>query len=256
MGRARPRRNFLSVFRSTSNRSPPITESEAPLSLFRFPLAAILAVAALGASASASASARQRPRLVRDPTTREEVRVLARFSRCVAEHWANRDRGRALLALDDRTEHYRRELLRLVGANTRCVPAGGRLAFGGVLFAGGLAENLLRRRGAMADLAARVALDPARPAIASRDETELMALCAVRMSPAKVSALLQTAPASDEEGAALRALMPELNNCLRAGGGVTLNRLLGRAILALAAYRLVDHNGWSRPPAAAAVPGG
>lgn len=214
------------------------------MSLFKFPLAAILAVAALGASASASV--RQGPRLDRDPATREEVRILARFSRCVADRSANRERSRALLALDYRTEHYRRELLRLAGDNTLCVPTGGRLAFGGVLFAGGLAENLLRQRGAVADLAVRVALDPARPAIASRDETELMALCVVRVSPAKVSALLQTAPASDEEGAALRALMPEFNSCLRAGSGVTLNRLFGRAILALAAYRLVDHNGWSR----------
>jgi hypothetical protein len=206
------------------------------LSLFKFPLV-IVAVAALGGSASAQ----RPPRPGGDPTTREEVRILAGFSRCVADR--SRERSRALLALDYRTEPYRRELLRLADANRRCLPTAGRLAFGGVLFAGGLAENLLRQHGALADLAPRVALDPARPAIASRDETELMALCVVRVSPAKVSALLQTAPASDEEGAALGALMPELRSCLRAGSGVTLNRLFGRAILALAAYRLVDHNG-------------
>ncbi|MEA3014784.1 MAG: hypothetical protein QOD42_3329 [Sphingomonadales bacterium] len=224
--------------------------------MFKFPLAMLLAAAALGASASASASARQPQRLDRDPATREEVRIFARFSRCVAGHWADRERSRALLALDYRTEHYRHELLRLAGDNSRCVPPGSRLAFGGVLFAGGLAENLLRQRGAVADLAGWVALDPARPAIASRDETELMALCVVRAAPAKVSALLRTAPASDEEGAALHALLPEFASCLRAGSGVTLNRLSGRAILALAAYRLADHNGWSRPRAAAAASGG
>jgi hypothetical protein len=125
-----------------------------------------------------------------------------------------------------------------------------------VLFAGGLAENLLRQRGAVADLAPVVALNPARPAVVSRDDTELMALCVVRASPAKVSALLQTAPASEEEGADLRALMPELRSCLTAGSSVSLNRLLGRAILALAAYRLAEHNGWSGTPAAAGVGAG
>lgn len=214
------------------------------MSLFKISLAAILAVAALGASASASAQ--RRPRFDRDPATPAEVRVLARFSQCVAERGANRERSRALLALDFRTEQYQAELLRLAGDNANCVPFGGRLAFGGVLFAGGLAENLLRQRGAVADLRPLVALDPARPAIASRDETELMALCVVRASPGKVTALLWTAPASGEEGAALRALRPELASCLRAGSSVTLNRLGGRAILALAAYRLAVHNGWGQ----------
>lgn len=220
------------------------------MSLFKLSLAMILSAAALGASASAQ----QRPRLDRDATTPEEIRILAQFSNCVARF--NRERSRALLALDYRTDQYRRERLRLAAANSLCVPIGGRLAFGGVLFAGALAENLLRRGGAVADLGAFVALDPARPAIASRDETELMALCVVRASPAKVSALLQTPPASEAEGAALRILMPELNSCLSAGSSVRVNRLSSRAILALAAYRLVDHNGWNRVPVAAAPSAG
>jgi hypothetical protein len=214
------------------------------MSLFKFSLAAILSVAAL--SASASASAERRPRFDRDPATPHEVRVLARFAHCVAERPANRERSRALLALDFRTEQYRSEMLRLAGDNVNCVPFGGRLAFGPVLFAGGLAEDLLRRGGAVADLRPLVALDPARPAVASRDETELMALCVVRASPGKVTALLWTPPASDAEGAAIGALRPELNSCLRAGSSVTLNRLGGRAILALAAYRLAVHNGWGQ----------
>jgi hypothetical protein len=218
--------------------------------LFKLPLAVILFAAALGASASAQ----QRPRFDRDATTPEEIRILARFSNCVAR--LNPARSRALLALDYRTDQYRRDMLRLAGHNDDCVPPGSRLAFGAVLFAGGLAENLLRRRGAVADLGAFVALDPARPAIAARDEIELMALCVVRASPAKVSALLQTGPASEEEGAALRTLMPELNSCLSAGSSVRVNRLSSRAILALAAYRLADHNGWNRVPAATAPSGG
>jgi hypothetical protein len=218
--------------------------------LFKLSLAMILSAAALGASASAQ----QPPRFDRDATTPEEIRILARFSNCVARF--NPQRSRALLALDYRTAQYRRDMLQLAGANDECLPPGSRLAFGGVLFTGGLAENLLRRGGALADLSAFVALDPARPAIAARDEIELMALCVVRASPAKVSALLQTAPASEEEGAALRTLMPDFNSCLSAGGSVRVNRLSGRAILALAAYRLADHNGWNRVPAAAPPPGG
>lgn len=218
--------------------------------LFKLSLAIILSAAALGASASAE----QRPRLDREATTPEEIRILARFSNCVARF--NPTRGRALLALDFRTEQYRRELVQLARANYECLRDGGRLGFGGVLFAGGLAENLLRRGGALAELSAFVAHDPARPAIAARDETELMALCVVRASPAEVSALLQTDPTSYEEGEALRALMPDFNSCLSANSSVRVNRLSSRAILALAAYRLVDHNGWNRVPAATTSPGG
>lgn len=218
------------------------------MSLFKLSLAMILSAAALGASASAQ----RRPRFDRDATTPDEIRVLARFSTCVAR--INPQRSRALLALDYRTIQHRDEMLRLAGANDDCIPPGSRLAFGSVLFTGGLAENLLRRGRALADLGAFVALDPARPAVAARDEIELMALCVVRASPGKVSALLQTAPAGDGEDAALRTLMPDFNSCLRAGSSVRVNRLSSRAILALAAYRLVDHNGWNRVPAAATAP--
>lgn len=220
------------------------------MSLFKLSFAVILSAAALGAPASAE----QRPRPDRDATTPEEVRVFACFSNCVARF--NPTRSRALLALDFRTEQYRRELAQLAQANTECLRDGGRLGFGGVLFAGGLAESLLRRGGALPGLSAFVAHDPARPAIAARDEIELMALCVVRASPGKVSALFQAAPTSYEEGEALRALMPDFNSCLSAGSSVRVNRLSSRAILALAAYRLVDHNRWNRVPAAATPPGG
>ena len=161
------------------------------LSLLKLSLAMILSAAALGASASAQ----QRPRFDRDATTPERFASSPGFQ--IA--WPG-SIGSAAAPCWRWIIGPTNTGARCCGSREpimQCVPAGSRLAIGGVLFAGGLAENLLRRGGALADLSGFVALDPARPAIVSRDETELMALCVVRASPAEVSALLQTPPASD-----------------------------------------------------------
>jgi hypothetical protein len=54
--------------------------------------------------------------------------------------------------------------------------------------------------------------------------------------------LLASAPASASEEAAVRALRPRLAACLRAGLTAHFNRPALRALLALSAYRLVEHN--------------
>jgi hypothetical protein len=184
-----------------------------------------------------------------EPSSPDDFRILARFSRCVVNRQANQ--ARALLAMDVRAEHYRRDLRRFAESNWGCAP-GGELKYNPALFASGMAETLLATGFRAGDLAAHVALDPARPPIAAHDENEVMSLCTVRAAPAEVAALLRTEAASPEEAAAFRAIVPSVTSCLRAGANLSLNRPNLRSILALAAYRLSDHNGWARVDTAGA----
>lgn len=173
-------------------------------------------------------------------------RVLGTFARCVAERWP--DRAAAILALDYRTEEYRRRIRGFAQDVWRCAPRG-VLRFSQLPFAGNMAEALLPRRLAGRDLAAAVAFDSARPPIAARSESEMMSLCVVRTAPAKVAALLATRPGSGEEVASFGPLMGDVGGCVAAGAQMRLDRVGLRAMLALAAYRLVDYNSTPAPAA-------
>ena len=211
----------------------------------RLGLAAGLLFATLPAQAQRDPS--RAMRLGETPSSPQELRILDRFSRCVA--------GRqeaaviALLATDPSTSDYRSNMRRLAQSNWGCLGEGA-LKFHEALFAGGLAEALLRRRNANTNLAARTAHDPSRAALQARDEAELMSICTVRSAPAQVEALLASEVASPEEAAAVRALMPQIGQCLAAGVNMRLNRPALRAALALATHRLVRHNATIQPAAA------
>ena len=187
-------------------------------------------------------------RLGPEPSEPAHVQILARFSTCIA-HRSPR-RAEHLLAMDYRTDAYQRDLRRLATGNSGCLGRG-MLRFSAVLFAGGMAETLMRERGLLTDLASRVALDPARAPFAARDGIELMSICVVRAAPVGVATLLQTAPASEAETAALQALTPRLADCLGAGEQLRVNRIALRSLLALAAWHLGAHNGWARSGPAA-----
>lgn len=202
--------------------------------LFYQLLAAALAVVG-AASVPAGAQDRVHRRTAARAPSAEDLRVLHRFAHCTARR--HTIRARRLLAMDFRTADYERELVRLADVNSSCVPPG-RLRAAAMLFAGGMAESLLRWRLEGRDLAARTAHDPNRPPIAARGETEVMSLCTVRAAPAEVTALFATEPASAQEAAAVRALTPHIRQCLAAGVTANLNRPAVRSLLALAAYRL------------------
>jgi hypothetical protein len=187
-----------------------------------------------------SAGAQSRTLLEREITTAEAAQTLQNFARCVVIRAPNR--ARDILAMDFNTDEYRDRIRSFAQTYSHCAPSGHRLGFSGLAFAGDMAEQLLLVDANGADLAARVAYDPARPPVTARAEQETMALCAVRAAPQKVAALLATPVFSTDEAAALRAMMPEVQSCLAAGVRLGLNRISMRALLALAAYRLAEHN--------------
>lgn len=167
-----------------------------------------------------------------------DIRTVHVFADCMADRY--RPGVRRLLALDYRSRAYEHLLDTLTDEGRRCLPfAAGKLESASVLLAGAFAESLLADALAGAPLAQRVAHDPSRPAIAARDDGEYLALCVVRTRPDEVAALLATKPASEAERLAIASIRPQLATCLRAGAAARLNAAGLRAVLALAAYRLV-----------------
>jgi hypothetical protein len=180
------------------------------------------------------------------PATAEDVRRLHAFAGCVAARRASR--SREVLAMDFRTREYSTALIDLAVGERSCAdfPRG---QMSRSFFAGRLAEALLESSLRGTSLAARIAPNPARPALEARDESELMSLCTVLAAPAAVEALLASDPASEAELASVRGLTPQVAQCLTAGVTGRFNRSAIRSLLALAAYRLSEHAGSSAAPA-------
>jgi hypothetical protein len=180
-------------------------------------------------------------------STPQDLRRLHEYAGCVAV--AQRQRARDLLAMDYREPAYEAAARRLYGPEPGCWRRMNendrravQLRFNARMFAGRMAERLLREDLRGSTLAARVAVDPNRPAIQARGEEDVMSLCTVREAPAQVAAIFATEPASREEAAAIGAVTPQIGQCLVAGARGEFNRPAIRSMLALAAYRLVQHN--------------
>ena len=188
----------------------------------------------------------------------EDIRRLHDYARCLAE--TRPQRVRELLAADFRESSFRALQERLYRPEPRCWNRLGeaqrsttiRVQFNSRMFAGSLAEAMLRSDLAGAGLAERVAFDTARAPLAARNEEEMMSLCTLRAAPGEAASIFATLPASPEEAAAIRTVTPRLAACLAAGATGEFNRPAIRSMLALAAYRLVHHN--MAAPAAALPP--
>ena len=163
------------------------------------------------------------------------VEAMHNFGACVV---AQTPAGaREVLAMDYRSKAYAEKLRAIAKGHGRCAP-GHDLRFGRVLFAGAMAEALLKsdvKPNAMIHL---LAYDQSRPAIESRSPSETMALCTVLKAPDASARLFATDPATPEEAKAVQDLGPTLTECLRKDRRMTLNRPGLRAILALAAWRI------------------
>jgi hypothetical protein len=176
----------------------------------------------------------------------DDARMLSGYSQCIASR--HRWLAEKLLELDYRSDRYSDRIRALAKSDPNCLWKGS-LRFGGVLFAGDLAEALLPDEIKGRTLASATAYDPSRPAVAARDEGEYLGLCTVRTAPEEVASLLATRPLSPEEDAAFRALAPRFGPCLKAGSKAHFNALGLRALIALTAYRMVQQNKAAAPAA-------
>ena len=165
------------------------------------------------------------------------VQAMQNFGTCVVSYTP---RGvRDVLALDFRTREYRQRLHALLLGHDRCA-IGSSIGSSELLFAGSLAEAMLKADVKPNDLVHRLAFEPSDGRIEARSPTEAMALCTVLAAPQQTTSLLATQAGSSEERSTLQPLVPYMTNCSPENMKLTANRSSVRALLALAAWRVAS----------------
>jgi len=171
------------------------------------------------------------------PSDDLSIQAMHNFAACVVDR--TRHGAVSVLAMDFRSSEYKTAMKKIARGHDMCTRPGTQIGFGGILLAGGMAERLMATEGELVGLpAAAAALTDANP-IEARSASEAVALCVVKAAPDKVTGLLNTQVTTSAEGQAVSALGQQLIGCVPAGQKFELNRPGLRAILALAAYRLV-----------------
>ncbi len=166
------------------------------------------------------------------------IQAVHNFGACIVRE-APSGAAEQVLALDFNSEEYRTRLRAMAQGHERCVVGGWQLGSSPVLLAGAMAEALLKSEVKPEELPQRIAFDPARSTISARSPTETMALCTALQAPQATARLLETEPASREESAAVGSIAPVLTECLKKDTQLTVNKPALRALLALAAWRIV-----------------
>ena len=160
------------------------------------------------------------------------VRIMDIYARCVVA----RDPKLAtkIVSSDYRTDLYQKEIRDFAMRQKSCLPRAGRLKFQAVIFAGMMAEDLMRR--SHVDISDLGRLPPP-------SEPNGVIACVVRTHPTQVSDLLRTPPASSQETMAISRLQGTLADCLPREQAPLTNNLILRAQLALVSYRFMMPNG-------------
>jgi hypothetical protein len=166
------------------------------------------------------------------------IQAVHNFGTCIVRE-APSGAAEQVLALDFNTEEYRTRLRAMAQGHERCIVGGWQLGSSPVLVAGAMAEALLKSAVKPDELPRRIAFDPSRSTINARSPTETMALCTALQAPQATARLLETEPTSKEESAAVGSIAPVLTECLKKDTQLTVNKPALRALLALAAWRIV-----------------
>jgi hypothetical protein len=165
------------------------------------------------------------------------IQAVHNFGACAAERTPQG--ARDVLALDYRSPEYGKRMRAFIKGHDYCIPFNGAMSSARLLFAGAVAEGLLKSDLKQSDLRRRLAFDPQRDVIAARSPAEAMALCSVLGAPEITVKILNTEPATPDETQAMKPLGGVLTQCLKQGTQMTLNKPALRSLLALAAWRIV-----------------
>lgn len=170
------------------------------------------------------------------PAGADDIAALQRFASCVVEH--ARPEAEAMVESDFREETYAAARRRFAVEHRRCLGSEGELRMSGMLFAGAIAEALLRDGLTESELRAR--LRPSEPALESRSTGEYTGLCMALTHPAETAALVYSDPVAAESDAPLATYAQGLPQCVQQGQQLRINKPGLRALAALAAYRIAE----------------
>ncbi|WP_448502071.1 hypothetical protein [Sphingomonas sp.] len=171
----------------------------------------------------------------RPSTDLRALEVMRDFAACVVKR--NPDEANNVLQMDFRSEEYPLALRKLALKEKRCLTQDrANLQFGGLLFAGGMAEAVLLNETGDAPFHERLLPVERRPA--PRGANEALVFCVVDAAPQQVTDVLRSVPGDEAESTAIAALLPALSSCMNEDEQASLNSRGMRSLLALAAYRL------------------
>ncbi|WBO23645.1 hypothetical protein [Sphingomonas abietis] len=157
------------------------------------------------------------------------VQVMAVYAQCVVAR--DPAEARTLLAADYTTDAYKKAVRTFALSHRDCVPRGGKLRFNQIVFAGDMAEAVMKRQGVTAQQIEQKA---------SVDHVDTMPRCVIKEKAGDVWALLASKPASRDEQGRLAALQDTQTICAPKDKVVAANPVAMRARLALATYRLLN----------------
>lgn len=158
------------------------------------------------------------------------------FGACVARRSA-RTAGE-ILSRDFTTRDYQQGLRVLSRNNEDCFRRRGRMRSHNLLFAGAIAEQLVEQ--GTEPLNVRLARAASRPEPRPFSSIDGVALCVVRSTPDDVGRMFSTEVASEAERTELQALRRVVTLCNRTGRPLAFSDAGLRAILATAAFRVVQ----------------
>jgi hypothetical protein len=165
------------------------------------------------------------------------IQALHNFGACIVGRTPQG--ARELLAMNYNSPDYQKRLRRYLKGHDYCVAFDGSIGSRAILYAGSLAEALLKSDLRSSELSRRLAFDPHREPIAARSPSEAMALCTVLKAPDVTARIFDTEPATSDEVQAMKPLGGVLTQCLKQRTQMTLNKPALRSLLALAAWRIV-----------------
>lgn len=166
------------------------------------------------------------------------LQAVHNYGACMAAHTP--EGAKQLLSMDFDSPDFDKEFRRYVRGHEYCMPFNGMMGSSRLLFAGALAEALLKSDVKHDELPQRLAYDPKREDIAARSQTEGMALCTVLQAPQATAKIFDTEPATRDEVEAMTPIGAVLGECLKKDMKLTVNKPGLRALLALAAWRVVN----------------
>ena len=181
------------------------------------------------------------PNSISDTSVNSAIIVNNGFGQCLARREGKS--MRAVLDLPLLAAEQRKGLDRLTTQFDGCLGDSSEfdeLQYSNLLVVGGAAEYFVGTQLKKANLSSLVGMtDDALMETEFRPRTELedLGLCVVRRDITKAQALLSSKPTSNTEKEAIKAIVPELGPCVRAGSELQLNAPNVRALVALALYR-------------------
>lgn len=213
----------------------------------RLPLLAALLVSVAPAFAQLPTGSRINPTpgavgQIEDSDPATAIRVMNSYGRCVARN--RPDFAATVLSFPVRSPEQWRAVYHGIGGGDRCLGDNDvTMTVRAPLLAGAMAEWLILSRHRDADLAGISAMPEERMAeigLAPRTAYEDVALCVARLDPSGIRALIDTDPASPQERAILRRIVPSLGSCLPEGQAFTFGPPSLRGLLAVGLYRVLS----------------